>query len=113
MQGEWVMSTEEVDRHQALALLAVEKAKQRLNLLLAEAKQISNRHAHIARLMRDLEASDNFLSGPAVDLLKISEMEYGDTQNLTAIKALANSVILAKKQFAEATQKARDLGVGG
>ncbi len=106
------MSMEEADRHRGDALWAVQKAKQHLNLLLAEVRQFGNRYSHVAKLMRELELSDSFLSGPAVSLLHLPEMEYSNALNLAAIKAIANSVILARKQVKEALQKAHDLGVG-
>jgi len=111
INGRWVMSEEEIARHQADALLECRRAKQGLSLLLATAGQMSKRFYRVAHLLGDLKASVDTLHGPAVGLLQLPEMEYGETQNLAAIKALANSVVLALKHISETTEHARALGV--
>jgi hypothetical protein len=111
IDGRMVLSEADIERHQADALLQCRKAKQNLNLLLATADQMSKRFFHVAKLLADLKTSDSWLHGPAVDLLQLPEMEYGDSLSLTAIKGLANAVILAQKQVADALQHARNLGV--
>lgn len=111
IDGRMVLSEEEISRHQADALLRCRKAKQHLSLLLATADQMGKRFAHATALLRDLKVSDSFLHGPAVELLQLPEAGYGEPQSLTALKALAKAVILARREIAEASQHARDLGV--
>lgn len=111
IDGRMVLSEEEVDRHRADALLRCRKAKQNLSLLLATADQMSKKFSRTAKLLQDLKTSDSLLHGPAVDLLQLPEMEYGEPQNLAAVKALANAIVLAQRQVAEASQHARDLGM--
>lgn len=111
VDGQWVMSEGEVSRHEADALLALRRAKQNLHLLLTTAKQMSKKLRHVAEVLDEIRPSDNFLRGPAVDLLQLPEMEYGEPQTLTAIKALASSVTKAQRQVTEALQHARELGV--
>ena len=111
IDGRMVLSAAEVERHQADALLECRKAKQNLKLLLATADQMSKRFSRTSQLLADLKTSRSFLSGPAVDLLQLPEMEYGEPQSLASIKALANAVILAQRQVTEASENARDLGV--
>jgi hypothetical protein len=111
IDGRMVLSEADVERHQADALLQCRKARQNLSLLLSEANQMSKRFFRTAKLLAELKTSDSFLHGPAVDLLQLPEMEYGEPQSLAAIKGLANSVILAQRQVAEASEHARDVGV--
>jgi|HubBroStandDraft_2_1064218.scaffolds.fasta_scaffold721090_2 hypothetical protein len=111
IEGRWVMSEEEVKRHQGDALLALREARQELNLLLATAGQMSKKFYRVAELLRDLKTSTSFPRGPAVDLLQLPVMDYGEPLNLAAVKALANAIVSAQKRVAEASQHARDLGL--
>jgi len=111
IDGRLVLSDEDIQRQQGAALLECRKAKQALAHLLATADQMSKRSQRVAKLLQSLQGSNDFMSGPAVDLLQLPDMEYGEAQSLATVKALANSVILAQRQIAEATQRARDLGV--
>src|SRR5580692_5129542 len=75
IEGRWVMSEEEVKRHQGDALLALREARQELNLLLATAGQMSKKFYRVAELLRDLKTSTSFPRGPAVDLLQLPVMD--------------------------------------
>lgn len=111
VDGRLVLSDEEIQRQQGAALLECRKARQALSHLFTTADQMSKRSQRVAKLLQSLQTSNDFMSGSAVELLQLPDMEYGEAQSLATIKALANSVVLAQKRIAEASQHARDLGV--
>jgi hypothetical protein len=111
VEGQWVMSEAEISRQQGAALLEYRKAKQALEHLLTTADSMSKQARHVAKLLEDLRRSNDYIHGPGTELLQLPKMEYGETYNLAAITAFANSVILALKRVEEATQHTRELGV--
>ncbi len=111
VDGRFVMSVEETEAIQGKALLAHRKAKQSLNLLLAEADPISQKLRHVAGLVDELKTSEDFLHGPSVAVLQLSEMEYGEKQSLKHIKAFAEAIAVALRQVHDARERLRELGV--
>ncbi len=111
IEGRWVMSEDETKRHRADALLALQDAKQNLSFLRTSVDQMSKRFYRAAELLQCLMTSNDYVHGPAVNLLQLPEMEYGEPQNLAAVKALVNAIVAAQRQVAEASQHAHDLGV--
>jgi hypothetical protein len=111
VNGQWITTDEEIKRHKMEALFALQEAKQKLGFLLADVEQMSRKHYRVAQLLGNAKASSDFLQGPAVDLLQLPEMEYGESLNLKSIKALAEAVVIALKQVSDAKARIRELGV--
>lgn len=112
--GEWVMSQNETEAIEGAALVAVEKAKRNLGVLLGQLRTMRQRYYRLADLIAEFESSNDLLRGPGVDLLILPDMEYGHDQlGLAAVKAVTNAVIKARKELAEAQERTRSMGLPG
>lgn len=102
----------EIKRHRADALLELEDAKLELRLMREEIAIKRKRMLRVADLLLKAESSDEALHGPAVEILQLPEMEFGESQALKKIKALSEDLVTAIKRVGAARQKIRDLGIG-
>lgn len=112
IDGQWVTTADEIKRQKGDALLALQEAKQELRFLREEIALKSRRLLKVAELLSRVEASDEYLGGPAVEILRLPDSDYGDSQSLKTIKALAQALVVAVKKVCEAQQRVRDLGAG-
>lgn len=112
IDGQWVTTDSEIRRHKADALLAHREAKSEQRFLREEFASKRKKFLALAKLLSEAETSDEFLSGPAVEILKLSDMEYGEVQSLKTVKALAEAIVKANKGVSEALQRVRELGLG-
>ena len=110
INGEYVLTDEDVRTQKMRALYAHDEAQKHLNRLLADAKVISGKLYKVARMLGDLEADPESPLTSESSLLTLPKMEYEEALNLVTIKALANSIALARKEFSEAAEVKRKVG---
>ena len=110
INGEYVLTEEDIRNQKARALLAHQEARENLDRLITEAHDAGKKHYRIARLLSDLEAETDSPATSEVPILSLAEMEYRDSLALATAKALANSIALARKELADAAETKRKVG---
>jgi hypothetical protein len=102
INGEYVLTDDDLRDRRMRALFACEEAQKNLDRLIAEAKMVSEKFRKVGKLLATLEVeTPNPLSSEA-QLLALPKMEYEEALNLETVKALANSIALARKARADA-----------
>ena len=110
INGEYVLTDEEIRDQKARALLAHQEAQENLDRLIAETHEIAKKHRRIARLLDDIQAQVDSPTTSEVPILTLPEMEYKDSLMLATAKALANSIALARKEVADTAETKRKVG---
>ncbi len=107
INGEYVLTDDDVRTQRMRALYALDEAQKNLDRLLAEAKVFSGKLHRVARMLGELEAEPVSPVTSEAPLLALPKMEYDEVLNLVTIKALANSIALARKEVADAAEVKR------
>jgi hypothetical protein len=111
IHGEYVLTDEDVRTQKMRALYAHDEAQKHLDRLLADAKVISGRLYKVAHMLGGLETEPESPLTSESPLLTLPKTEYEEALNLATIKALANSIALARKELADAADVKRKVGV--
>ena len=107
VNGEYVMTEEDVRNQRMRALYAVDESGKNLSRLLAQAKIFGGKLSKIARMLTELEFEPEELVQSESSLLSLPKDEYAEVLSLETIKALANSIALARRELAEAVEVKR------
>jgi len=110
VNGEYVMTEEDVRNQRMHALYARDEAEKHLSRLLAQAKVFSGKLSKVARMLAALELESERPEKLESPLLSLPKDEYGEPLSLETVKALANSIALARRELADAAEVERRLG---
>ena len=110
INGEYVLTDEDIRTQRMRALYAYDEAGKHLDRLLADAKVFGRKLYKVASMLRDLEPEPESPLSSESPLLTLPKIEYEEVLNLATVKALANSIALARKELADATEVKRKVG---
>ena len=89
-----------------------DEAQKNLGRLIAEAKVIGQKHYRVAKLLSDLTPEVSNPWRAEAQILTLPNMEYDEALHLATAKAQANSIAVARKELADATETTRLVGLG-
>ena len=110
INGEYVLTTDEIEDQRMRALYACEKAQKNLDRLIAVAKLDSRKLYAVAKFLGDLQFDAPNPVTSEAQVLSLSKMEYDEALNLDTLKALANSIALARKELCDANEVKQKIG---
>lgn len=113
LNDRFVMTDEEVQQQRKDALFAHEEAKERCNQLILKAHTESRKLFKVANLLANLEADADDPLRAEAPLLSLAPAEYEGIVNMSTIRALANSIAVARRELSEAATAKRLAGFRG